>query len=746
MNLDLNEEQELLRDTFAELFAAESSPERVRAAEPQGFDPALWKTLVETGAVGMRVPEALGGSGAGLFESVLIAEQVGRHLASAPLLESIAACAALAACEAPAARPLLERTLAGDALVVLAPRAADDGQVLAPGGAVADAVLGLDGDDLVLVQGPPAHEPAHNLGAAPVARRSLREGPGVERRDVLASGAQARACFERAVEEWRLLAAAALSALGRRAVEIAAEYATERIQFDRPIGAFQGVAHPLADAITNLEGARLLVWDAVCALGEGRPEAGALIPLAFAWASESTGWAVRRALHTHGGYGLSLEYDIQLYQRRGKAWALTAGDPQACWALGGERLWCGAGVALPDPGEVTLDFGLGSKAEAYGREVRRFFEENLTDELRAAAQYDWDGHRPDFHKKMAEAGVAFASWPVEYGGQGRDPFEVTASMLEFERAGWTTHPISTTQIIGESLLRFGSDELKREVIPRITAGDAVVSMGYTEPASGSDVAAAQTRAEQDGDEWVINGQKMFTSGGNVSQYIFLLTRTDPDAPKHRGLTMFLVPTDTPGFEAQAIHTLSDERTNATYYTDLRISDAYRVGDLNAGWAVLAHALEIEHGAGGAATYGIDHRRAVEATVDWAQATRRGKGRAIDDPAVHGRLARTWARARISWLLSLRGLWNGAQGRPDDQGQGPMVKLFGAEAYIADSADLMDLAAPDSILRKDQPGAAGDGEIEFAYRLSTATAIYGGTSEIMRSIIAQQALGMPRSRS
>ena len=126
-------------------------------------------------------------------------------------------------------------------------------------------------------------------------------------------------------------------------------------------------------------------------------------------------------------------------------------------------------------------------------------------------------------------------------------------------------------MVGATLMRFASDELKREVLPRICSGDAVTSLGYTEPAAGSDVAAAQTRAVRDGDDWVINGQKMFTSGANVAQYVFLLTRTDTEAAKHRGLTMFLVPFETPGIEIQAVHTLSDERTNITYYSDVRVA-------------------------------------------------------------------------------------------------------------------------------------------------------------------------------
>jgi alkylation response protein AidB-like acyl-CoA dehydrogenase len=321
MNLELSEEQQLLRDTFAQLFEAESSPARVRAAEPHGFDPSLWKVLAETGATGIRVPEAQGGSGAGLMEAVLLAEQVGRHLASGPVLESLVAAALLARTNDPLAQETLRRALDGTAVLVFAPRASSGREELIPGGAVADAVVGLDGDALVLLtRGSEASLAPENLAASPVARWNLSAAHRGGERRVLARGADALRLFAVAQAEWRLLTAAALAGLGRRAVEIAAAYATERIQFDRPIGAFQGIAHPLANAVTDVEGARLLVWYAVWSIARGRGDAAALVAFSLGWAARASTYAVARALHTHGGYGLSLEYDIQLFHRRGKTW------------------------------------------------------------------------------------------------------------------------------------------------------------------------------------------------------------------------------------------------------------------------------------------------------------------------------------------------------------------------------------------------------------------------------------------
>jgi alkylation response protein AidB-like acyl-CoA dehydrogenase len=296
-------------------------------------------------------------------------------------------------------------------------------------------------------------------------------------------------------------------------------------------------------------------------------------------------------------------------------------------------------------------------------------------------------------------------------------------------------------MVGATVMRFASEELKREVLPRIAAGDAITTLGYTEPGSGSDVAAAQTRAVRVGDEWVINGQKMFTSGANVAQYVFLLTRTDPGAKKHRGLTMFLVPLDTPGIEIQAVHTLSDERTNVTYYSEVRISDRYRIGEVNGGWEVVAYALELEH----SGTYPYHHRDLIDAAVRWAREARRDGRPAIEDPRVKERLGRAATHFEAARVLTRQSVFLAAQGHADG-GEGPMTKLFHTEILVADAQDLLDLAAPESLLARGEPGAAGDGAFEFAYRLAPAPTIYGGTSEIMRSLIAQLALGLPRSRS
>jgi alkylation response protein AidB-like acyl-CoA dehydrogenase len=613
-----------------------------------------------------------------------------------------------------------------------------------PGGAVADAVLGLDGDELVLVARHERLPSPANLGAAPLARWRLDGKDGAERH-VLARGEAARRLHEAAVEERKLLTAGALLGLARRALEIGAAYASERTQFDRLIATFQAVSHPLADAVSAVEGGRHLAYYAVWALAKQRVDAAALISMAYAWSADAASESVARALHVHGGYGLSLEYDIQLYHRRAKAWALAAGDPQDELQRVFERRFEAARPALPDPGEVTIDFSLGAEAEAFRERVRARFEALFTPELRDRERLGWEACDFDFQRRLASERLLFPTWPEEFGGQGCGPLQARVWVQELERMGWPVQAFATTRIVGETLMRFGSEALKREVLPRIAGGEAICTLGYTEPASGSDVAAATTRAVREGEEWVINGQKMFTSGANLGQYVLLLTRTDPEAPKHRGLTLFLVPLDTPGIEIQPIHTLSDERSNATYYADVRVSDGFRIGEVNGGWEVIGYALHLEHGGGGGSGFVYPHGKLVEAAYQWACMAPRGEGRASGDPRVRERIARAAMRVEVIRALGLASVWAG-MGQESIPGIGPMLKLLGTETFIEDASALLDLAAPTSLFSEGSEEAIAGGEIEYAHRLSTATSIYGGTSEIMRSIIAQTALGMPRSRS
>ena len=325
MDLGLSDEQRQLVASFTNLLSKSSSAEQVRAAEPAGFDEALWRTLLDTGAVTMGVAESQGGWGASLLDLALVAEQVGRALAPAPVIEAQVAARLLADVASPPALAALEPALAGEQMITLAVRPARDGTApLTPAGAVCDAVVVLDGERLALVPvADGARRPVANLAAAPLADLDLVGGT------TLAAGGAAVDRFDAALDEWLVLTAAALVGIGAAALDLGCAYATERTAFGAPIGTFQGVAHPLADDATHLDGARLLAHEAAWALDERADRGRELAAMAFAFASRTAEAATYDALHVHGGYGFMLEYDVQLHYRRARGWARVWGDADA---------------------------------------------------------------------------------------------------------------------------------------------------------------------------------------------------------------------------------------------------------------------------------------------------------------------------------------------------------------------------------------------------------------------------------
>lgn len=322
VDLSLTGEQRQLADSFAALFARESTSERVRAAEPLGFDPKLWKALLETGTLEMAVDEAAGGWGASELELALIAEQWGRAVASAPIIETQVA-ARLLAESGDAGAPLLTAVLTGDQLVTFAPREARGGQLgLVPAGTVADHVITLADGRLLAVPIENNRTTVGNLASMPLADIAIGDEAVV-----LADGTRARKLFSGALDLWLALTAVALAGAAKKAVEIAADYAKQRHAFGSPIGSFQAVSHPLADSATAADGARLLALQAACAFTDEPDRVRELAAMAFAFAYETARDATRRSLHIHGGYGFGMEGDIQLYYRRVRGWAMVFGEP-----------------------------------------------------------------------------------------------------------------------------------------------------------------------------------------------------------------------------------------------------------------------------------------------------------------------------------------------------------------------------------------------------------------------------------
>jgi alkylation response protein AidB-like acyl-CoA dehydrogenase len=389
--------------------------------------------------------------------------------------------------------------------------------------------------------------------------------------------------------------------------------------------------------------------------------------------------------------------------------------------------------------------------EAFRREVRAFLATHVTDEVIETAHRTGTMHDRGLHQAMADAGWISAGWPVEFGGQGRSPLEMNALTEEMYLSGAPVDGLGVASLVAHTLLLCGTDWQKRTIIPEILDGRAMCCLGYSEPDAGSDVASVATRAVCDGDQWSINGQKMFTTLAHEAHYIFLLARTDTAVAKHKGLTMFVVPMDSAGISVTPVHTMGGERTNITYYDDVRVDDRYRVGEVDGGWSVMMTALVFERNS---AWYG-ELVRLLDHALGWArQAPSPTGGTMLDDPLVRDRLARVAIGNEVANLLGWRAAWMAAEG--DLPGvEGTMAKLFTTEHYQASADELIDALGIEGLPRHGDRSEGGtdanpdpakaDGWIEAIYRHCQVTTIYGGTSEILRNLIAERGLGLPRNR-
>lgn len=380
-----------------------------------------------------------------------------------------------------------------------------------------------------------------------------------------------------------------------------------------------------------------------------------------------------------------------------------------------------------------MDFRLGAGTDALREEVVDFLEGALTAHVAEQIHRTGTSYDRSFNAGLLSRGWFAPGQSAEYGGAGKDPVEMLVVAEELQRYDAPTYANGTSVMVAKAMLEAGTEEMKRDVVPRLLGGKAIAVLGFSEPESGSDVANAQCRAVREGDDWLINGSKMFTTNAHIADYVFLLTRTNPEAPKHKGLTTFLVPMKQRGVEVQAVGTLSGERTNITYYTDVRVPDSARIGEVDGGWRVMTASLQDEHTGG----YGARIRRLLDEAEQWAQDTGR-----ILDPDVRVRLAKVAAQAEVSLLLQRRGTWMTETGVVPEA-EGPMSKLFSSEAFARASQDLFELLGPDGLRSYLDPSAPVGGWVEHAVRFALGTRIYAGTSEVQRTIIAQRGLGLPR---
>jgi alkylation response protein AidB-like acyl-CoA dehydrogenase len=343
--------------------------------------------------------------------------------------------------------------------------------------------------------------------------------------------------------------------------------------------------------------------------------------------------------------------------------------------------------------------------------------------------------------RMGKDGWLTIGWPKEYGGQGRGAVEQFIFWDETYRAR-APLPLITVNTVGPTLMKFGTEQQKAELLPRIRAGELLVGIGYTEPGAGTDLASLETRAVRDGDHYVVNGQKIFTTHAQDAEYIWLAARTDPDAPKHKGISILLVPTTSPGYSCTPIRTVGGEMTNATYFQDVRVPLENLVGPENGGWGLITNQLNLERIT--LAMPGSADRLLDEVWAYAAKAEAPGGGSMIDEPWVQQALARVYAKLEALRVLNWRSAWLIDRGDPA-MADASAVKVLGTELLIECYRLLLEITGGAGTIRRGEPGALFGGLLEQAYRGAMVNTFGGGVNEVQRDIIAMAGLGLPRAR-
>jgi alkylation response protein AidB-like acyl-CoA dehydrogenase len=381
--------------------------------------------------------------------------------------------------------------------------------------------------------------------------------------------------------------------------------------------------------------------------------------------------------------------------------------------------------------------------ERLRRELQAYFSGLMTPDLRAALQGgdygDGDAYR-EVVRQLGRDGWLALSWPAEYGGHDAPMTDQLIFMDEAAAAGVPV-PFLTINTVGPTIMRYGTGEQKAFYLPRIAAGEIHFAIGYSEPEAGTDLASLRTRASrmEEGGDYVINGQKMWTSLIQYADYVWLACRTDPQAPRHRGLSILIVPTSSAGFSWTPVPTMAGPTTSATYYSDVRVPASALVGQENQGWPLITNQLNHERVA---LTSAAPLRTALREVCEWARTTKLASGqRVIDAEWVQLTLARVHAKTEFLTLVN----WRIATQADASPAAASATKVFGTEFATEAYRLLMEVLGPNAVVRDGSPGAILAGRIERMHRSALILTFGGGTNEVQRDIIAAAALGLPITR-
>lgn len=389
-----------------------------------------------------------------------------------------------------------------------------------------------------------------------------------------------------------------------------------------------------------------------------------------------------------------------------------------------------------------MDFDYSEDEKRFQKEVREFIQEHASSEVadptrEGMAQLVDSPERREFMKAMSARGWIGMSWPTEYGGGGQPGIYEYLLNEELAAAG---APLigKGVGIVGKTIIRHGNERLKQEFLPRIRNAEIEFAIGYSEPNSGSDLASLQLRATKDGDGWRLNGQKRFTTSAHFADWYWVAARTDPEAPKHKGITLFLVPMDAPGITVQVMDTMGDERTNEVFLDDVWVGDDYVVGEVDKGWYYISEALDFER----FTLFTISaYVKKYEAFRQYLREhARDGKPLKVD-PNVRATVARLATEVEVAKMHCLRVISTAAAGGVPNI-ESAMFKLWTTQMGQRIADEFLTLVGPTGALKRGTPSAPVDGRFEHIYRYSVVDTVGAGTSEIQRSIIARRGLGLP----
>ena len=405
-------------------------------------------------------------------------------------------------------------------------------------------------------------------------------------------------------------------------------------------------------------------------------------------------------------------------------------------------------AATTTGGSVQITYTV--EQESLRAELRAYFTKLITPERRAAlsvqsGEYGEGAVYRDVVRQMGKDGWLALGWPKEFGGQGRSSVDQLIFTDEAAIAGAPV-PFLTINSVAPTIMHFGTEDQKAFFLPRIAAGEIHFAIGYSEPGSGTDLASLRTSAVRDGDDWIVNGQKMWTSLIAYADYVWLAARTDPEAKKHRGISMLIVPTDAPGFSWTPVHTMAGPDTSATYYQDVRVPSTSVVGEVNGGWRLMTNQLNHERVA---LTSAAPIQGALAAVTDWARHTRLADGRrVIDQEWAQMSLARVHAKVEYLKLMNWEISWSAdaaSAERSPSAGDASACKVFGTEFATEAYRLLLEVLGAGGILRQDSAGSLLHGRVERMQRSSLILTFGGGTNEVQRDIIGMTVLGLPTSR-